>query len=145
MNTIDGADARLPEANQDAHSWQALLQAQEFCRLERDATVTIDAHGCITDCSMAGAHLLGSAENLMGKPLSKFLDHLPFGHNTPGYNLAYAVFHGADGRWQRHTTAARNGQVIGVDVALSSVMMNGNRAIKLTLKAADSGEQAHCH
>lgn len=146
MKTIDDAPARLPDTNQDAHSWQALLRAQEYCRLERNATVTVDAYGRITDYSLAGAQLLGCpVENLMGKPLSQFLEQLPFGQNTPGYNLAYAVFHGAGGRWQRHTAATPDGQVVGVDVALSSVMMDGNRAIKLTLKAANSGEQAHCH
>jgi len=146
MSDIDRAAGHLQDTDQDAHSWQALRRAQEFCRRERDATVTVDIHGRITDHSMAGAQLLGcQVENLMGKPLSQFLDQLPFGDNTPGYNLAYAVFHGAGGRWQRHSVAKPGGLVSGVDVALSSVMLNGSRAIQLTLKASDSGQQAHCH
>lgn len=146
MNEIDWAPVRAHDTGPDTHSWQALLKAQEFCRLERDAALTADAHGYITDYSLAAAHLLGrSAENLTGKPLWQLIHQLPFGQNTPGYNLAYAVFHGADGRWQRHTTIAPDGQVTSIDVAMASVMMNGSRAIKLTLKAAELGQQAHCH
>jgi hypothetical protein len=146
MKEIEWTPARIQETGQDAPSWQARLNAQAFCRLERDAALTADAHGCITDYSLAAAHLLGrGTENLAGQALTQVIAQLPFGADTPGYNLAYTVFHGADGRWQRHTTLTPDGRVIPVDVALASVMMNGNRAIKLTLKAADSGQQAHCH
>lgn len=146
MNDIDWAPARVQDAGQDAHSWQALLKAQEFCRLEREASLTADAYGHVTEYSPAAARLLGrSAENLVGKPLCQLIHQLPFSNNTPGYNLAYAVFHGTDGRWQRHMTIVPTGRMIPLDVALASVMRNGRRAIKLTLKAADSGQQAHCH
>lgn len=146
MTEIEWAPTRTQDTGHDANGWQALLKAQEFCRLERDAALTADAQGVITDYSLAAAHLLGrSAESLTGKPLNQLIHQLPFGPNTPGYNLAYAIFHGVDSRWQRHTSVAPDGRVIAVDVALASVMMNGKRAIKLTLKAPDSGQQTHCH
>lgn len=150
MNPISEAPARLQDhphnPHRDPHHWQALLETPDLSALACNASVTVDAHARITGASPAGAQLLGrQVESLLGQPLSKLIDHLPFGDNTPGYNLAYAVYHGVGGAWQRHTTATPNGQVVGLDVALSSVMMNGSRAIQLTIKAADSGQPIHCH
>ena len=146
MNDTNGVPTHLKATDHDTNNWQALLKVHEFFSAEREATVTVDAHGRIAHCSAAGAELLGSqVESLIGQPLSQFFDQLPFDPNTPGYNLAYAVFHSAEGRWQRHRVATPDGLRVGVDMAMSSVRMKGRRAIQITLKATDSGQQAHCH
>lgn len=146
MKNMDWAAAYLKDTDQDAQSWQSLLRAQEFCRQERDATVTVDVQGRIIDHSRVGARMLGcQAENLIGQRLSQFLDQLPFNDNTPDDNLAYAVFHSAGDRWHRHAVATPDGRRMEVDVALSNVMMHGNPAIQFTLKPTDSGQQTDRH
>lgn len=147
MNDRQWAPAASQQTVDDTQCWQALAQAHDFCRQARDAALTVDAHGRITTYSPAAAALLGrGAEDLSGDDLSLWIKQLPFRPDTPGYNLAYAVFHGARGLWHRYTVVSPGGQSIPLDVALSSVMMNGVRSIQLTLKAAAaSGQQAHCH
>ncbi len=103
------------------------------------AALIIDAAGCITDCSPAAKELLGrQSESLSGRAVAALIPGLPFAIDTPGYNIAYAVFHAADRQRMRHMALLADGRRLPIDVALGSLTMNGHLCIALTLKPSTS-------
>ena len=93
---------------------------------EFEADLTLDLEGRITDCTPAAARLLAcNADSLTGQAIKTVIAQLPLAPDTPGYNLAYAVFHGRDGGWVRRVARLQNGQKIAVEVALGSTYWQG--------------------
>jgi hypothetical protein len=55
--------------------------------------VILDRHGCIRACGQQIATLAGMpVQTLSGQPIKSLLPALPFQPDTPGYNVAFAVF-----------------------------------------------------
>ncbi|CAK0780268.1 hypothetical protein CCP3SC15_720002 [Gammaproteobacteria bacterium] len=116
--------------------------APTSCCIERDAALIIDIDGRINCCSPAAAELLGSgSEILRGNTVAAVIPGLPFTPNTPEYNIAYAIFHGADDLWVRHTALSVDGRKIPIDVAFVGVMNNGGAFIVLTIKPVEEDYQ----
>lgn len=106
-------------------------------RIAGDAGLTLDVNGCITNCTPAAARLLGcDADSLAGQAIKTLIAKLPLASNTPGYNLAYAVFHSRDSGWMHCTVQSHNGQKIPVEVALGSTHLRRQRLITLNLRLA---------
>lgn len=64
-------------------------------------SVILDQYGCIRACGQQIAALAGIAgQTLSGQPIKSLLPTLPFQRGTPGYNVAFAVFHA---NIRRHT------------------------------------------
>jgi hypothetical protein len=102
----------------------------------QETALIVDITGRITACGSAVITLLCQRpERLFGQAITKIIPKLPFGSNTPYYNFAYAVFHGANGALMQRTAFAPDGRAIPVDVQLSGTVMNGRRLIKLDLQA----------
>jgi hypothetical protein len=100
-----------------------------------DESLVVDGVGRIERCSPSVTALLGwPAGALVGLPVSAIFPELPFAVNTPGYNLAYAVFHASEGRWTRRTALSAQGLKVPVDVALSKVTVEGRPGIALRLR-----------
>jgi hypothetical protein len=70
----------------------------------------------------------------VGLPLSSVIADLPISVNTPGYNLAYSVFHATEGAWIRRDARAAHGLKLPVDIALSRVIVDGKPCIQLNLR-----------
>jgi PAS domain-containing protein len=103
----------------------------------RRRDLTIDAGGRIVACSPQAAALLEQQPSILpGHSVRELIPELPFAPNTPGYNLAYAVFHAMDPIWIRRTALGAGGRTIPVDTALSSMLINGKRHITLGLRPA---------
>lgn len=100
-----------------------------------ESSLVVDGGGRIEACS---AHLAASlgwpAETLVGLPVSTVIEKLPFAVNTPGYNLAYAVFHSTGRVWIRSIALSAQGLKIPVDIALSKVVVKGKCCIGLRLR-----------
>jgi PAS domain S-box-containing protein len=103
--------------------------------MAHNAVLTIDAEGRITDCNQEANELLGwRSETLEGHPVTEVVPELPFSPNTPGYNLAFAVFHAANGVWMRRMARLADGRELFVDMALSSMLVNFKRHITLSFR-----------
>ncbi len=101
----------------------------------QETALIMDITGRITACGSAVVALLCQRpERLFGQAITKIIPQLPFGTDTPYYNFAYAVFHGANGNLMQRTAFASDGREIPVDVQLSGTVMNGRRLIKLDLQ-----------
>lgn len=99
------------------------------------AALMLDAHGRITQSNQAANTLLGrTPEELTGQTVATVIKGLPFAATTPGYNMAYAVFHAADGTWARRTAVSTDGIHIPIETAVSFGALDGERRIKLRLR-----------
>jgi hypothetical protein len=100
-----------------------------------DATLVVDATGRIVRCSPCVTASLGwPAGALVGLPLSSVIADLPISVSTPGYNLAYTVFHATGGAWIRRDARAAQGLKLPVEIALSKVNVDGQPCIQLSLR-----------
>lgn len=100
-----------------------------------EASLVINGAGHIEDCSPQLTASLGwPAGGLVGLPVSTVIAKLPFAVNTPGYNLAYAVFHSAEGVWIRSIALSARGVKVPVDIALSKVIFQGKHCIGISLR-----------
>ena len=100
-----------------------------------NAVLTINAQGRITACNTEPQELLGwSCGCPDGIAATSVMPELPFSPNTPGYNLAFAVFNAANGIWMRQVALLKDGQKVLVDVALSSVVVKFRRYITLSMR-----------
>lgn len=83
-------------------------------------SVILDQHGCIRSCGQGVAALARlAAQALDGQSIKALLPTLPFQPGTPGYNVAFAVFHANN---KRHTVCRMNtgdGVPLVVEVALT--------------------------
>jgi hypothetical protein len=103
--------------------------------LTHDESLVVDGVGRIERCSPNVTALLGwPAGALVGLSVSAIFPELPFAANTPGYNLAYAVFHATEGRWTRRTAVSAQGLKVPVDIALSRATVAGKPCIALRLR-----------
>lgn len=100
-----------------------------------DAVLTIDAEGRITACTLEARELLRwESESPEGCAATAVIPALPFSAKTPGYNLAYAVFHSANGIWTRKVALLADGGKTLVDIKMSSVVVKFKRYITLNLR-----------
>ena len=103
--------------------------------MPRNAVLTIDPEGRITECNPEAKTLLGwETDGPWGRCATAVIPTLPFSPNTPGYNLAYAIFHAANGIWMPRMAYASDGRALSVDTALSSKVVNSVRHIVLSLR-----------
>jgi PAS domain-containing protein len=108
---------------------------QEARPSTRNAVLTINAQGRITACNTEAQELLGWSSGCPdGIAATSVMPELPFSPNTPGYNLAFAVFNAANGIWMRQVALLKDGQKVLVDVALSSVVVKFRRYITLSMR-----------
>ena len=102
---------------------------------DHDAALIIDSHGRIADASMGAAALLGRRlDALLGHAITSVMPRLPLAADTPGYNMAYAIFQGANPGWQAHAALTADGRQVPVEAALASALVNGARFITLCLR-----------
>jgi PAS domain S-box-containing protein len=107
----------------------------------QNAELIIDISNRITGCSPAASRLLGqSSERLSGQPINSLIAELPFSSDTPYYNLAYAVFHAANGTSLKRKAINADGAEIAVDITFSSTVMKGRRLIQLNLAPRQAPE-----
>jgi PAS domain S-box-containing protein len=100
-----------------------------------NAIITIDTEGRITECNHEAEELLGwDADDQRGRAATSVIPTLPFSPKTPGYNLAYAIFHAANGIWMPRVAIAQDGRSVCVDTALSSAVVDSVRHITLSLR-----------
>jgi hypothetical protein len=100
-----------------------------------DASLVVDATGRIVRCSPCVTASLGwPAGALVGLPLSSVIADLPISVSTPGYNLAYTVFHATEGAWIRRDAQAVQGLKLPVEIAMSKVIVDGKPCIQLSLR-----------
>ena len=108
-----------------------------------DAALIIDTHGRIADASMGAAALLGRRlDALLGHAITSVMPRLPFAADTPGYNMAYAIFQGANPGWQPHPALTADGRQVPVEASLASALVNGARFITLCLRPGSRQLQA---
>jgi PAS domain S-box-containing protein len=115
---------------------------ENFCHWHpQNAELVIDISNRITGCSPAASRLLGqSSERLSGQPIDSLIAELPFSSDTPYYNLAYAVFHAANGTSLKRKAINADGTEIAVVITFASTVMKGRRLIRLNLAPAQSHE-----
>ncbi len=117
-----------------------LVDLQDKHASECNAVLTLNAEGRITDCNLGAKELLGwESETPEGCAATTVIPELPFSSKTPGYNLAYAVFHSANGLWQRRVALLADGRQTFVDIELSSVVVKFRRYITLSLRPSIPG------
>lgn len=85
-------------------------------------SVILDQNGCMRACGQHIAALAGlTRQTLNGKPIKFLLPTMPFQPTTPGYNVAFAVFHAGAGR--RTVCKMKNGAGLPVMVDVSVTIL----------------------
>lgn len=98
-------------------------------------SLVLDTNGIIRFCSAAVAWHAGAiAAGLIGRPIKSLLPQLPFNHDTPGYNVAYAMFSFASGVSYTLLLAKVDGSQMTVDASLSSFKINEEHLFCLELR-----------
>lgn len=83
-------------------------------------SVILDQDGCIRACGQHIAALAGvTGQSLSGQPIKSLLPALPFRSDTPGYNIAFAVFHAGSGRCTPCKLKNEVGLPVMVDVSVT--------------------------
>jgi len=83
-------------------------------------SVILDQYGCIRACGQHIAALAGVAgQTLSGQPIKSLLPTLPLQPGTPGYNVAFSVFHAKTLRRTVCTMKKGAGAPVMVDVCLT--------------------------
>ncbi len=138
MTDIGWARADARRARLGRPSWlEAHAAAPEQRSTGRDAMLMVDMTGRISDANPAAAVLLGRRpDTLFGLAATSIMPQLPFAADTPGYNMAYAIFHTGETQWQPHQALTTEGRRVAVDLALACVTVNGRRVITLSLRPA---------
>ncbi len=104
---------------------------------EGEAVLIVNKQGFIANCNQVARALFGwDSGVLKGHPVTDVMPELPFSPDTPGYNLAFAIFHAGKGAGMRCIAVMVDGKRIAVDTALSSVKIGYKRQIKLCLRLA---------
>lgn len=105
----------------------------------REAALILDTQSRVVHCSPAATALIGlHADAMANQPVKTVFPMLPLSPNTPGYNLAYAVIHGAQGHWMLQSAKTAAGAPIGLQVLLTRMKVNGALFIALHLRADQS-------
>lgn len=98
-------------------------------------SLVLDKTGIIRFCSAAVARLAGtSATCLIGRPIKFLLPQLPFNHDTPGYNAAFARFSSVADVSRALLLNRKDGIQITVDASLSSFKINQEYQFCLELR-----------
>ena len=146
MRSSKRLNSTQPMAGESAPAFPVLLNETGEAGLQgQSALLTVNSSGCITACNPQARALLGwtaDSPGPEGERVTNVLPELPFSPATPGYNLAYAVFHAANGLWTRRLVLLADGRKIFVDIALSSVVVKFRRFITLSLRVPDTGHSA---
>jgi hypothetical protein len=96
----------------------------------------LDSQGHICFCSAGLAALAGvTPAKLVGQAVKILLPALPVSGNTPGYNVAFAAFHGASGRVYLSRLIKSDGSSIAVSVLLN--VLRANREYRFTLEVRE--------
>lgn len=83
-------------------------------------SIIVDQHGVIRSCGQDIAALGGlKRQALNGQPVKSLLPTLPFQPGTPGYNVAFAVFHANTRRRTICMMKTGTGAPVSVDVSLT--------------------------
>lgn len=99
------------------------------------AALKLDPTGRVTHVNPAASELLGCiSDELAGQGVAAVIPGLPLSPTTPGYNMAYAVFHAADDVWIRRTALSLDGRQIPVETAFCLDEVGGQRPITLSLR-----------
>jgi hypothetical protein len=132
MTSASMAKKRLSALSVIHHDQESVRNG---CSVERDASVIFDIFSRILCCSPAAAKLFGRQQNiLVGIAVSELFPSLPLTPHTPGHNIAYTVFHGADNQWLRHMAVLSNGYKVPIDIKFVNIIDNRNSLIVLTMK-----------
>jgi PAS domain-containing protein len=96
----------------------------------------LDSQGHICSCSEGLAALAGvTPVELVGQAVKTLLPAMPVSGNTPGYNVAFAAFHGASGRVYLSRLIKSDGSSIAVSVLLN--VLRANREYRFTLEVRE--------
>jgi hypothetical protein len=96
-------------------------------------SVILDQYGCIVACGQHIAALAGvEGQTLSGQPIKSLLPTLPFQAGTPGYNVAFAVFHANTRR--RTVCKMKNGAGVPVTVDVSLTVLETAPAYLFSLE-----------
>lgn len=105
----------------------------------RDAALVIDAESHIVRCSQSVADLMGkTVEALTNRPVKEIFPRLPMTAKTPGYNLAYAAIHGAQGGWMRHFGRPTNGALIPLEISFTCMKVDKKFQIAINIRSGQS-------
>lgn len=99
------------------------------------ATLILDLSGRIRYCSAAAGQLFRRhPAEMIGGPIAALLPELPIRADTPGYNLAYAIFWFSSAGWRRLRITIPAGRGFLLDVSADTVMLEGKRGLVLVLR-----------
>lgn len=112
-------------------SGSAAAHAVEF------ATMVLDKAGIVRYCNAAAARLFrANTRDLARRHITALIPGLPFNAETPGYNVAYATFWAAGGRWRSFGGADSAGRSLRLQVFLDKLQLEGGYQILLNLRRA---------
>jgi len=108
--------------------------------------LTLDSQAHICFCSESLAALAGITPlDLVGKPVKTLLPALPLNNATPGYNLAFAAFHGASRRAHVSRLIKSDGTSIAVSVLMNVLRVNREYLFSLEVREPPRNKPAFLH
>lgn len=106
------------------------------------ATMILDKSGIVRYYNAAAACLFrASTWELARRHITALIPGLPFNAETPGYNVAYAAFWAAGGRWRVFGGEDTKGSPMRLHVLMDKLELEGDHQILLILRQAAGSEQ----
>lgn len=104
-----------------------------------ESALILDTQSRVVHCSPAATALIGQhADSMANQPVKIVFPGLPLSPHTPGYNIAYAAIHGAQGHWALQWAQTAVGARIGLQVLLTHMRLDGALFIAVLLRADQS-------
>lgn len=101
----------------------------------------LDCRGMVRFCNHDGRRLLGGAgADLPGSPIAALLPELRLKHDTPGYNLAYALFRFPNQGWHPARATSGEGRFLNLEMSVSVLRLEGRHHLLVALRPAACAE-----
>jgi PAS domain-containing protein len=100
-----------------------------------DANLAIDNSGHIVECNQPALAMFGlNHGSLLGHAVTEVIPTLPLSPQTPGYNLAYGIFHSAATHAAQHLARTAQQTTLPVHVTFARLLRHGQHILVLSLK-----------
>ena len=102
------------------------------------ATLILDLAGRVLCCNPGASRLIAPDERAtVGCQVRTLIPDLPLRAETPGYNLAYAIFWAVGESWRAFGLRDRQGQYHAIQVRLEIIELNGMKHIVVRVRSRE--------
>ena len=111
-----------------------LMDAYTPSQSDLHGILLLDCRGTVRFCNHDGRRLLGGGTDFLGGPITALLPELRLKPATPGYNVAYALFHFPSQGWYPVRAISGEGQFLSLELSVSVLRVENKYQLLLALR-----------